>query len=77
MPATCTILRKKCQDYYKFAFVRNPWGHRASRWHDKVIEEKHFQLLAREGNSVRELVHFAVDLDLDNADSHLGNLAPQ
>jgi len=61
-------------DYFKFAFVRNPWDRLASCWHDKVINKNLFQFDDSERERMKKFenfVDFVSGLDIDKCDRHL------
>jgi len=61
-------------DYFKFAFVRNPWDRIVSCWRNKVVDQNYFQFDARTHSrmaSFREFVEYTADLDIETCDIHL------
>ena len=63
----------KYTDYYKFAFIRNPWDRLVSCWQNKVIDSNYFNY--SEGKlskmqSFDEFVSFVADEDIENCDNH-------
>jgi hypothetical protein len=62
------------RDFYKFAFVRNPFDRLVSCWHNKVVEANYFNFDAeshRRYGHFREFVDFISSCDLKWADPHL------
>ncbi|WP_461518999.1 sulfotransferase family 2 domain-containing protein [Porticoccus sp.] len=62
------------EDYFKFAFVRNPWDRLASCWRNKVLESNYFQLKDSEYEKMRSFdnfVDFVSGFNVDNCDRHL------
>ena len=61
-------------NYFKFAFVRNPWGRLVSCWKDKVINNNYFHLNGTEREKMKEFKNFITyveDLDIDKCDHHI------
>jgi hypothetical protein len=62
------------QDYFKFAFVRNPWDRIVSCWRNKVVDQNYFQFDARTHSrmaSFSEFVSYTADLDIQTCDIHV------
>ena len=62
------------QNYFKFAFVRNPWDRLVSCWRNKVVDNNHFDFSTPELTKMREFsnfVDFVSGLNTENCDPHL------
>jgi len=62
------------RDYFKFAFVRNPWSRLVSCHKDKVISSNYFKFDKRERERLQEFgnfVEYVSGLDIENCDHHL------
>ena len=61
-------------DYFKFAFVRNPWDRLVSCWNNKVIDNNQIRFNAAELEKMRTFENFVgyVDsIDVDTCNRHL------
>jgi hypothetical protein len=61
-------------DYFKFAFVRNPWDRLASCWRNKVLNQNHFQFSDSEYEKMRnfdKFVDYASGLNIEKCEAHL------
>ncbi len=61
-------------DYFKFAFVRNPWDRLLSCWRNKVVDDNYFEFdpesLQRMQN-FGAFIDYVAGLDIARADRHL------
>lgn len=65
---------KRYQNYFKFAFVRNPWERFVSCWHDKVIDKNYFKFDDVKHEQMKDLnnfVEYVAGLNLETCDIHL------
>ncbi len=65
---------KVFDDYFKFAFVRNPWGRLISCWNDKVIKKNSFRFDESDYKEMRnfeKFVDFVSTLNIERCDRHL------
>ncbi len=66
---------KLYKDYFKFAFVRNPWARLVSCWQNKVIDSNvEFDFEETELKRMQHFeafVDFVASLDIDKCNSHL------
>jgi len=68
---------KSFNDYFKFAFVRNPWDRVVSCWRNKVSHNanKNFFLLpdseAEKLQTFEGFVNFLTTVDIENCDRHI------
>lgn len=61
-------------DYFKFAFVRNPWDRLVSCWNNKVIDCNLFRFSESEREKMRvfeNFVGYVESLDVDTCNRHL------
>jgi hypothetical protein len=62
-------------DYFKFAFVRNPWSRLVSCWQNKVVDSNvEFNFGAAELKRMQDFeafVDFVASLDINKCNSHL------
>lgn len=62
------------RNYYKFAFVRNPWDRLVSCWHNKVIDSNYFELPEEQRKQFHDFsrfIDYVAALDLAGCDHHL------
>lgn len=65
---------KLYEDYFKFAFVRNPWDRLVSCWLDKVIKHNMYRFEEYDREKMRQFenfVDYVAGLDIKNCDRHL------
>lgn len=62
---------KRYQDYYKFAFVRNPWDRVVSTYCSKVITRKHQPFKTCFGKSFEYFVDFINSQNISSCDAHI------
>lgn len=62
------------EDYFKFAFVRNPWDRLVSCWHNKVVEANYFRFSEPEHEKMKDFENFVIhvsELDVEVSDRHV------
>lgn len=73
-PYSCHYPINFYQNYFKFAFVRNPWDRLVSCWNNKVIDSNHFNLSKAELDRMQEFenfVDYVAGFNLDKCDPHI------
>lgn len=66
--------KKIFKDYFKFAFVRNPWERLVSCWQDKVVKKNMYRFEPAELIKMRDFrnfVDFVEQLDIEKCDRHI------
>lgn len=61
-------------DYFKFAFVRNPWDRLVSCWKDKVVSYNYFRFSDSDRSKLKSFENFVAFLegvDIESCDLHL------
>ncbi|MEO9966916.1 MAG: sulfotransferase family 2 domain-containing protein [Reichenbachiella sp.] len=61
-------------EYFKFAFVRNPWSRLVSCWKNKVVESNYFKFSSNELAKMQQFenfVKYVATLDIERCDHHL------
>lgn len=72
-PYDCYYSPQKHKDYFKFAFVRNPWDRFVSGWISKVVKMNHLNFDPQTLAEMQQFDCFAdycSELDLDKCDIH-------
>ena len=73
-PVKCYYAPRYFSEYFKFAFVRNPWDRLASCWRNKVLERNYFDLTPDELHLLRDFgsfVDWVSTQDVETCDMHL------
>lgn len=61
------------RDYFKFAFIRNPWDRLVSCWLDKVIKKNAFNFSPKQYLQMQEFekfIDYIAQKDLENSNRH-------
>jgi len=69
----CFYSPQKYRDYFKFAFVRNPWDRFVSGWVNKFVNKNAFNFNSHELNEMKQFEHFVTywsEKDLDSCNAH-------
>ena len=65
---------KSYKDYFKFAFIRNPWDRLVSCWYNKVIEKNYYNFDAETHDRMKNFdnfIDYVATLDIFNCERHL------
>lgn len=62
---------EETKQFFKFAFVRNPWDRIVSCWKDKVLERNLYHLPESKRQDFGAFLSYVETLDLDRCDGHL------
>jgi len=73
-PMNCYYPQSRFEDYFKFAFVRNPWDRLVSCWHNKVLDSNIFNFSREELADMQEFsnfVEYVEHLDIERCNHHI------
>jgi hypothetical protein len=73
-PFFCHYPEKLYSEYFKFAFVRNPWDRLVSCWKNKVIDSNYFEFTEeklQDMQSFENFVGYVQSKDIEDCDQHI------
>lgn len=73
-PMFCHYPTNLYKDYFKFAFVRNPWDRLVSCWRNKVVDSNYFELSSDkllEMQNFENFVDFVAQKNIETCDHHI------
>ncbi len=73
-PMFCHYPSNLYKEYFKFAFVRNPWDRLVSCWHNKVVEENYFNFpdeTLLKMQTFGNFVDFVESQNIEKCDNHI------
>ncbi len=73
-PYDCHYSTGIYKDYFKFAFIRNPYDRLVSCWMNKVVQNNYFKFSYKELIEMRKFenfIDFVASQDIDNCDPHI------
>jgi hypothetical protein len=62
------------RDYFKFAFIRNPWDRLVSCWLNKVVENNYFGFKESDRSAMQNFANFVnllSEIDINECDQHI------
>lgn len=63
------------KNYFKFAFIRNPWDRMCSCWRHKVVDSNYYNFNSKELTRMKKFDQFvnfiAANINVENCDHHL------
>lgn len=73
-PYNCYYPRSNYKDYFKFAFIRNPYDRLVSCWFNKVVDSNYFKFSNEtllEMQNFKNFVHFVENQNIEKCDHHI------